>query len=83
MCIRDRHTAEIRVMVHPSVLFLTLSVFTGSIMWQALMTESTVEHMQNLFMLPFERREMVFGYVAAMGLYTLGTKTLDVYKRQR
>ena len=37
------HTAEIRVMVHPSVFFLTLSVFTGSIMLQALMTESTVE----------------------------------------
>lgn len=73
------HTAEIRVMVHPSVLFLTLSAFTGSIMWQALMTESTVENMQNLFMLPFERREMVFGYVAAMGLYTLGTKTLPLF----
>lgn len=69
------YAAEIRVKIHPFVFFLTIWVFTAGMMWQALHAESTEEKMQNLFMLPFGRTEMVFSYLGALGIYILVTRT--------
>ena len=72
------YEAEIRVEIRPVFYFLVIWVFTAGVMWQTLFSESTMENMQNLFMLPFEKREMVFSCVGALGLYTVVTKTLPV-----
>lgn len=69
------HIADLRVQIAPVALYLTVSVFTAGVMWQALSSEDNAVHMQNLFMLPFNNREFVFSYTAALGAYTLFTKT--------
>ena len=72
------YEAEIRMEIRPVFYFLVIWVFTAGVMWQTLFSESTMENMQNLFMLPFEKREMVFSCVEVLGLYTVVTKTLPV-----
>ena len=72
------YEAEIHMEIRPVFYFLVIWVFTAGVMWQTLFSESTMENMQNLFMLPFEKREMVFSCVEVLGLYTVVTKTLPV-----
>ena len=49
--------------------------FSAGVMWQALSAGDNRANMENMFMLPFEGRTLVFSYVAALGAYTLLTKT--------
>lgn len=69
------HIADFQIQIAPSVLYLMVSTFTAGVMWQALSSEDNAANIQNMFMLPFEGREFVFSYVAALGAYTLLTKT--------
>ena len=45
------------------------------VMWQALSSDGNRANLENMLMLPFEGRTLVFSYVAALGAYTLLTKT--------
>lgn len=67
--------ADFKTEISPSVLYLTVSAFTAGVMRQTLFSEDNAVYMENLIMLPFDRRKFVFSYTAAMGLYTLLTKT--------
>lgn len=69
------YIADFQVRIAPFILYLMVSVFTAGVMWQALSSEDNAANMQNMVMLPFERRKFVFSYVASMGLYTFLTKT--------
>ena len=69
------HITGLQVRIAPSVLYVMTTVFTAGIMWQALASQDNAANMENLFMLPFEGRTLVFSYVAALGAYTLLTKT--------
>lgn len=70
------YIAGMRVRIAPSVLYLTVSAFTAGVMWQALSSEDNAGHLQNILMLAFERRRFVLSYVAALGAYTIFTKTV-------
>lgn len=70
------YIADFQVPIAPFILYLTVSTLTAGVMWQALSSEDNAANMQNMVMLPFERRKFVFSYVTAMGLYTLLTKTM-------
>lgn len=67
--------AGLRLPASPAVLCLTVSAFTAGVMHQALCARDNADALQNLLMLPFENRAFVFGYTAALGAYTLLTKT--------
>lgn len=69
------YIAGLKVQINSSVLYLMIGTFTAGVMWQALSSEDNAEYMQNMFMLPFENRKFIFSYVAALGTYTLFTKT--------
>lgn len=69
------HTAGLRVPVRPTVLYLTVSFFTAGVMWRALSAKDNAAYLENLFMLPFERAQLTFSYISALGVYTLFTKT--------
>lgn len=69
------YLAGFRVRISPAVLYLMVSTFSAGIMWQALASQDNAANMENLFMLPFEDRSVVFSCVAALGAYTLLTKT--------
>lgn len=69
------HISGFQVRIAPFILYLMVSTFTAGVMWQALSSEDNAANMQNMVMLPFEGREFVFAYVAAMGIYTFLTKT--------
>ena len=69
------HIAGFRVEIAPFILYLMSGAFSGGVMWQALSAGDDRENMENLFMLPFEGRTLVFSYAAALGTYTLLTKT--------
>lgn len=69
------YRSGIRVEIAPRILYLMVSVFTAGVMWQALSAEDNGAYMQNMFMLPFERRQLVLSYTAALGTYTFLTKT--------
>ncbi len=71
-------TAEIKIEIAPSVLFLTAMVFSAGVMWQALNSSGNADRMIGLFMLPFENRKMILSIVLAFTGYTLITKTLLV-----
>lgn len=72
------HIADFQIQIAPFILYLMVSTFTASVMWQALSSEDNAANMQNMLMLPFEGREFVFSYVTAMGAYTLLTKTVGL-----
>lgn len=69
------HLAGWKVQIAPFMLYLMASTFTAGVMWQALASEEHAVNMQNMFMLPFDNRQFIFSYVAALGLYTIVTKT--------
>lgn len=69
------YIAGLDIQIAPSVFYLMISTYTAGVMWQALSSEDNAANLQNLFMLPFHDREFVFSYVAALGFYTLFTKT--------
>ena len=71
-------TAEIKIEIAPSILFLTATAFSAGIMWQALHSSGNADCMVGLFMLPFENRKMTIAIVLAYTGYTLITKTLLV-----
>ena len=69
------HIAGFQVEIAPFILYLMTVAFSGGVMWQALSSDDNRANMENMFMLPFEGRTLVFSYVAALGAYTLLTKT--------
>jgi len=69
------YIADWRVQIAPFIRYLMLSAFTAGVMWQALFSEDNAVNMENIFMLPFDSRKFVFPYVAALGVYTIFTKT--------
>ena len=69
------HIAGFRVEIAPFILYLMAGAFSAGVMWLALSSEDNRANMENLFMLPFEGRTLVLSYVAALGAYTLFTKT--------
>ncbi len=72
------HAAGINMEIAPSVLFLTATVFSAGIMWQAIYSSGNADRMTGLFMLPFTNRVMTFSFVLAFAGYTLLTKTFPV-----
>lgn len=69
------HISGWKVQIAPFIRYLMLSTFTAGVMWQALCSEDHAAKMKNMFMLPFDGRTFVFSYVAALGAYTVFTKT--------
>ena len=69
------HISGFRVEISPFILYLMTGAFSAGIMWQALSSEGNRENLKNAFMLPFDGRALVVSYVAALGAYTLLTKT--------
>lgn len=69
------HISGFRVEISPFILYLMSGAFSAGIMWQALSAQDNRANMENLFMLPFEGRSLICSYVAALGAYTLLTKT--------
>lgn len=69
------HIAGFQIQVAPAVLYLMVSSFSAGLMWQALSAEGRGAGMENILMLPFENWSLVFSYTAALGAYTLLTKT--------
>lgn len=69
------YIADFKIQIASFILYLMVSTFTAGVMWQALSSKEDAANMQNMFMLPFDCRKLVFAYVAALGAYTLLTKT--------
>ena len=69
------YISGVRVQIAPSVRNLMISAFTAGVIWQALSSKDNTVEMQHMLMLPFRRLEFVFSYVAALGAYTVLTKT--------
>ena len=69
------HIAGFQVEIAPFILYLMAGTFSGGVMWQALSAGDNRANLENMLMLPFEGRTLVFSYVAALGAYTLLTKT--------
>ena len=64
--------------IAPFVLYLMSSFFTASILWQALCSEDNQTNLRGAFVMPFESGAFKMAYVAALGLYTVGMKTLPL-----
>ena len=69
------YIAGFQVQVAASVRILMLSAFTAGVMWQALSSKDNAVELQHMLMLPHEPQKFVFSYVAALGGYTVLTKT--------
>lgn len=69
------YAAEIKMMIAPSVLFLTATVFTAGVMWQTLGVKSNRENLQGVLVLPFENRQLVLAYVFSISAYTMLSKS--------
>ena len=69
------HISGFRVEIAPFILYLMAGTFSAGVMWQAISSDDNRANMENMLMLPFEGRTLVFSYVAALGAYTLLTKT--------
>ena len=67
--------AEVKMVIAPSVLFLTATIFTAGVMWQALGSKSSMENLQGMLILPFNNRQLVFAYVISLSSYTLISKS--------
>lgn len=68
-----------KVQIAPFIRYLMPGTFTAGVILQALCSKDHAAKMQNMFMLPFDRRNLVFSYVAAFGAYTVFTKTAALY----
>lgn len=73
------HATGLKLVIAPLILYLTSTFFTAGVMWQLLTGRRHLQRLQGLFMLPFENRSLVFGYVVVLGAYTLLTKTLFIW----
>ena len=69
------HISGFQMEIAPSILYLMAGAFSAGVMWQALSASDNRATLENMFMLPFEGRTLVFSYAAALGAYTLLTKT--------
>ena len=69
------HIARFQAEIDPFILYLMAGAFSAGAMWQALSASDNRTNLENMFMLPFDGRTLVFSYVAALGAYTLLTKT--------
>ncbi len=69
------YIAGFQVQIAASVRILMLSAFTAGVMWQALSSKDNAVEVQHMLMLPHEPQKFVFSYVAALGGYTVLTKT--------
>lgn len=67
-----------RLTIAPSVLCLMAGVFSGGVMLRALMAMDNMVELRHLLMLPCAEHAIVQGYVGAMAVYTLLTKTLPL-----
>lgn len=68
-------TAEIKMAIAPSVLFLTATLFTTGVMWQTVGSKRNMENLKGILVLPFDNRQLVVAYVSALGIYTLLSKS--------
>ena len=69
------HISGFQVEIAPFILYLMTVAFSAGVMWQALSSDGNRANLENILMLPFEGRTLVLSYVAALGAYTLLTKT--------
>lgn len=69
------YIADFQVQVAASVRILMISAFTAGVMWQAFSSRDNAVELKHMLMLPGHGREFVFSYVAALGCYTILTKT--------
>lgn len=69
------HAGDFRIQIAPSILYLMTGTLSAGVMWQALSSEDNASNMKNMFMLPFDNRQFVFSYTAALGAYVLLTRT--------
>ena len=69
------YIAGFQVQVASFVRILMISAFTAGVMWQALSSRDNAVELKHMLMLPGHGREFVFSYVAALGAYTVLTKT--------
>ena len=69
------HIAGFQIEIAPFILYLMTVAFSAGVMWQALSSDGNRANLENMLMLPFEGRTLVFSYVVALGAYTLLTKT--------
>lgn len=70
------YTAGIRIGIAPAVLYLMISAVTAGTMWKALLSGEQNQDLPHLFMLPFDGRELILSYTAALGTYTFFMRTL-------
>ena len=69
------YIAGFQVQIASFVRVMMISAFTAGVMWQALSSKDNAAELQHMLMLPHRRRELVFSYAAALGAYTILTKT--------
>ena len=69
------YIAGFQVQVAAFVRILMISAFTASVMWQALTSKDNAVELKHMLMLPQQPPKFVFSYVAALGGYTVLTKT--------
>ena len=69
------YTAGFQVQVAASVRILMISAFTAGVMWQALSSRDNAVELKHMLMLPHQPQKFVFSYAAALGGYTVLTKT--------
>ena len=69
------YIAGFQVQIASFIRVLMISAFTAGVMWQALSSKDNAVELKHMLMLPGHGREFVFSYVAALGSYTILTKT--------
>ena len=69
-------SAEYRIAIAPTILFLMSAVFTAGAMWQALNASDTAGYIRNMVMMPFEDKSFAAAYLGTLAIHTLVTKTL-------
>ncbi len=70
--------ADFHITVAPFILYLIVTTSTAAVMWQALSSQENAAAIQNMWMLPFEKKPFLVSYTAALGIYTFLTKTAAV-----
>ncbi len=69
------YIAGFQVQIALAVRILMISAFTAGVMWQALCAGDNAVELEHMLMLPYQRKEFVFSYVAVLGAYTVLMKT--------